>query len=349
MTPTVRRRTRILAAIALCVGVSACATGESDGPKLAADAVVPDTVPAGTSLSIAVHTTEVQLKTTGQVGKLPFTVKDWPTLTAGPDVIQGFRANAVDLANNAGIPPIQAHNTGLDTKIVAVETRSKPAYQLVTAPHTSIAALKDLRGKKIALSPGQAQGVVVLRTLTELGLSKKDVTLVELPSTQFLTALQAGQVDVAPLAEPTTTKYLSQYAKDGARRIETHAVDALSILWAPTAVLDDPAKAAAIKAFIPFWARSQVWAWENKDAWIAAYYVADQQVTTADGQRITAAAEKPDFPTNWDAAIKWEQQTIDVVTGFGYFGKSFTAADLFDRRFEGVAANAVPATYRGGQ
>ncbi|MFC0436974.1 ABC transporter substrate-binding protein [Kutzneria buriramensis] len=349
MRPTVRRRTRILAAIALCVGLSACASGESDSPKLAADAVIADTVPPGTALSVAVHTTEVQLKTTGDVSKLPFTVKDWPTLSAGPDVIQGFRANAVDIANNAGIPPIQAHNTGLDAKIVAVETRSKPLYQLATAPHTSITKLSDLRGKKIALSPGQAQGVVVLRTLTELGLSKKDVTLVELPSTQFLTALQAGQVDVAPLAEPTTTKYLGQYGKDGARKIETHAVDALSILWAPTAVLNDPAKAAAVKAFIPFWARSQVWAWENQDAWIAAYYVKDQKVSTADGKRIVAASEKPAFPTNWADAVKWEQQTIDVVTGFGYFGKSFNAADLFDRRFESVAANAVPAQYRGGQ
>jgi sulfonate transport system substrate-binding protein len=349
MTPTIRRRTRILAAVVLCVGLSACATAQSDTPKLAADAVIPDTVPAGTALSVAVHTTEVQLKTTGEVGKLPFKVRDWPALSAGPDIIQGFRANAVDIANNAGVPPIQAHNTGLDAKIVAVQTRSKPLYQLVTAPHTAIAKLADLRGKKIALSPGQAQGVVVLRTLTELRLSKKDVTLIELPSTQFLTALQAGQVDVAPLAEPTTTKYLSQYEKDGARKIDTNAVDALSILWAPTAVLNDPAKAAAVKAFIPFWARSQVWSWENKDAWIAAYYVADQKVSAADGQRIVAATEKPYFPVNWDAAIKWEQQTIDVVTGFGYFGKSFNAGDLFDRRFEGVAANAVPAGYRGGQ
>jgi sulfonate transport system substrate-binding protein len=339
------RRLAALSAV-LALGLSACATG-GDTAQLTAQ--IGDTVPAGTSLSIAVHTTEVQLKTTDQVGKLPFSVRDWPTVQAGPDVIQAFRAHAVDVATNAGIPPIQAHGTGLDAKIIGVLWKQKPSYQLATAPGSAIHSLADLRGKKIAFSPGQAQGVVVLRTLEQLGLKKSDVHLVELNSPQFLTALQAKQVDVAPLAEPTLTKYLTQYGKDGAVGVTTPAVDALTILWAPTDALADPAKAAALKAFIPYWARSQVWAWENQDAWINAYYVKDQQVSAADGRRILDASEKPEFPANWDEAIKWEQQTIDLVSQWGYFGKSFSAAGLFDRRFEHLATDAVAAAYRGRQ
>jgi sulfonate transport system substrate-binding protein len=104
-----------------------------------------------------------------------------------------------------------------------------------------------------------------------------------------------------------------------------------------------------VKAFIPVCVQSQVWAWENSDAWIDAYYVKDQKISTNDGRRIVDAKEKPNFPANWDAAIKWEQESIDLVSGWGYFGKSFSAAGLFDRRFEHVAADAVSAVYRGGQ
>ncbi|WP_131786546.1 ABC transporter substrate-binding protein [Protofrankia symbiont of Coriaria ruscifolia] len=348
--PTVRRRA-VLAALtgAGMIVLAACGSDAGAGPRLTADAAIPDTVPAGTSLSIAVHTAEIQLKTTGKISELPFTVSEWPTVAAGPDVIQAFRANAVDVATNAGIPPIQAHATGLDAKIVAVQLKTTPTYKLATAPGSAITELSDLRGKKIAFAAGQAQGVVVLRTLQELGLEKKDVQLIELNSPQFLTALQSRQVDVAPLGEPTLTKYLNQYGKDGARAVVTPAVDALTILWAPARVLADPAKAAAVKAFIPYWARAQVWAWENKDKWIDAYYVKDQQVSAADGRRIVESSPKPSFPTSWDAAIKWEQETIDVVSKWGYFGKPFNAADVFDRRFEGVAAAAVPADYRIAQ
>ncbi|HVW44353.1 MAG TPA: ABC transporter substrate-binding protein [Amycolatopsis sp.] len=334
-----------LLAVAFALGVTGCASDATT--KLTAQ--IADTVPPGTSLSVAVHTTEIQLKTTGGIAQLPFTVTDWPVVSAGPDVIQAFRAHAVDIATNAGIPPIQAHGTGLDAKIVGVQWKEKPSYQFATAPGSSVHGLGDLRGKKIAFSPGQAQGAVVLRTLERLGLTKKDVQLVEINSNQFLTALQSKQVDVAPLYEPSLTKYLAQYGKDGAQSIVTPEVDALTILWAPTEVLADPAKAAAIKAFIPYWARSQVWAWENPGPWIDAYYVKDQNVSAADGKRIIDASEKPLFPANWDAAIKWEQETIDLVSKWGYFGASFSAADLFDRRFESVASASVPAAYQGGQ
>ena len=94
--------------------------------------------------------------------------------------------------------------------------------------------------------------MVVLRALKQAGIANGDVDLVELPSTQFLTALQSGQVDAAPLGEPTLTKYLTQYAGDGARRVPTDVVDLLTVLWAPIEVLNDPAKREKSMGNIPW-------------------------------------------------------------------------------------------------
>jgi sulfonate transport system substrate-binding protein len=340
------RRAFLTSAVGLGVaGLAACTVGIRNGAASNLTAAVPTTVPAGTKLSIAIHTTQIQLTASGQIGELPFEVSQWPNLSAGPDVIQGFRANSVDLANNAGIPPIQARAIGFDTKIVAMQLNTKPAYRFATGPGTDIGSAKDFRGKKIAFSQGQAQGVVVLRALKEAGIESKDVQLVALPSTQFLTALQGRQVDVAPLYEPVLTKYLGQYGKDGARALETDVVDLLSVLWAPTSVLEDAAKAAAIRSFIPFWTRGLIWAWENPDAWIDAYYVKDQGVSKEDGQRIIKANPKPVFPRNWESAIAWEQQTSDLLASGGYVAKT-NVAGLFDRRFESVAASSAPTSYR---
>ncbi|MFF1836618.1 ABC transporter substrate-binding protein [Streptomyces sp. NPDC058231] len=301
--------------------------------------------PPGTELSIAVRTTRLQLGPAGLRKDLPFTVSQWPNLNAGPDIIQGFRAHSIDLAVNAGIPPIQAHAIGVAAKIVAVQVRPHPSYVFATAPGSDIRTVADFRGRKIGFSQGQAQGVVVLRALKKAGLRNSDVELVALPSTQFLTALQSKQVDVAPLGEPTLTKYLGQYGKDGARGVTTDVVDLLSVLWAPDEVLRDSAKAAAVRSFVPLWSRGQVWAWENGDEWIDAYYVKDQGVTKEDGRRIVASLHKPQFPVSWDKAIEWEQETADLMAEGGFVPKQ-DVTGLFDRRFEGLAAKAVPARYR---
>jgi sulfonate transport system substrate-binding protein len=91
--------------------------------------------------------------------------------------------------------------------------------------------------------------------------------------------------------------------------------------------------------------RSKVWAWENRDAWIDAYYVKDQGVTRADGKRILATEDKPTFPTSWDKAQAWQQESADLLVEGGYI-KPIKAADLFDRRFQTIAAESVAAEYR---
>jgi sulfonate transport system substrate-binding protein len=167
---------------------------------------------------------------------------------------------------------------------------------------------------------------------------------VPLTSNQFLTALQAGQVDVAPLAITQSPVYLDQYGADGARSIETDVIDLLAVLWAPTSVLEDDGKAAAIASFLPLWAQAEVWVWENPDAWIDKYYVATQNLTAEAAAGVVDLSSKPEFPPSWDDAVAWEQETIDLLADGG-FVDSFDAEVLFDRRFEPLAAEAVGADY----
>ncbi|MGW6931454.1 ABC transporter substrate-binding protein [Lentzea sp. NPDC054927] len=334
------RRSLLLGLAAL--GAAGCSTGSLTTQQVVGD--LPTTAPPpDTKLAISIRTTLKQLEASGELPKLPFQVSDWPNISAGPDVIQAFRARSVDLASNAGIPPIQARATKFDARIVAVGERDKPLYTYATAPGSSIRKLSDFKGKKIAFSQGQAQGVVVLRTLKELNLKTTDVELIPLTSNQFLTAVQAKQVDVAVLAEPQLTKYLGQYPD--ATAIQMNSIDLLTVLWAPVEVLNEPAKLAAIKAFIPFWARGTVWTYENPDKWVDHYYVKDQNVSKADGDRIVQSTPPLTFPTNWDRAIKWEQETADLLAEGGFVPK-FDVTELFDRRFEKVAAEAVDAKYR---
>ncbi|MFI0962138.1 ABC transporter substrate-binding protein [Streptomyces sp. NPDC021080] len=333
---------------AAAAGLSGCAGASAAGSRSQGDLSAPlaDKVPQGTKLSIASYqgVQQLQFKLAG-LSELPFTVSDWVNIGAGPDVINAFRAKSLDVSNNAGIPPIQAHFQGFDAKIVAIDVTRKPNYLFATKPGSDIRDVRGFKGKKLAFSQGQAQGVVLLRALKQAGLAYDDVTLVPLTSNQFLTALQAGQVDIAPLANSQAPAYLKQYGSKGARAVTTDVVDLLNLLWAPTSVLADRAKAAAVAAYIPRWAKGQVWAYEHPDTWNEEFYVKTQNLTLDQARSITALANKPLFPPSWDEAVKWEQETADLLAEGG-FVKRFKVDSLFDRRFEAVAARAVPAEYR---
>ncbi|MFD0310245.1 ABC transporter substrate-binding protein [Streptomyces sp. NPDC127119] len=333
---------------AAAAGLSGCAgsSAADSGAERAATAPLADKVPSGTSLKISSYqgVQQLQFKLAG-LTDLPFEVSSWANIGAGPDVINAFRSKSLDVANNAGIPPIQAHYQGYDAKIVAINITRKPNYLFATRPGSDIESVKDFKGKKLAFSQGQAQGVVLLRALKQAGLAYDDVDLVPLTSNQFLTALQAGQVDIAPLANSQSPAYLKQYGSKGAHTIPTDVVDLLSLLWAPTSVLADRAKAAAVAAYIPRWAKGQVWAYEHPDDWNREFYVKTQNLSLAQAEAITELANKPLFPPSWDEAVKWEQETADLLAEGG-FVKGFEVDSLFDRRFEGIAAKAVSAEYR---
>ncbi|MFI1352988.1 ABC transporter substrate-binding protein [Streptomyces sp. NPDC020898] len=348
--PGVDRRlflTSLLGAAAGVTGLSGCAgSSVAADAKGASTAPLADKVPAGTSLKISSYlgTQQLQLKL-GTFGELPFKVSNWANIGAGPDVINAFRAGSLDVANNAGIPPIQAHYQGYDAKIVAINVTRKPNYLFATEPGSDIRSVAEFKGRKLAFSQGQAQGVVLLRALKEAGIPYDDVELVPLTSNQFFTALQSGQVDIAPLANSQAPAYLQQYGSKGARTIETDVVDLLNLLWAPVSVLNDSAKAAAVAAYIPYWAKGQVWAYENPDSWNEEFYVKTQNLTLPQAQAITQLANKPLFPPSWDEAIAWEQETADLLAEGG-FVKKFDVGSLFDHRFEGIAAKSVTAEYR---
>jgi sulfonate transport system substrate-binding protein len=348
--PGVDRRlflSSLLGAAAGVAGLSGCANSSAAADSQGAStAPLSDRVPAGTSLKISSYsgTQQLQFKL-GKLGDLPFKVSSWENISAGPDVINAFRSGSLDLANNAGIPPIQAHFQGYDAKIVAINVTRKPNYLFATRPGSDIRSVADFKGKKLAFSQGQAQGVVLLRALQKAGLAYDEVKLVPLTSNQFFTALQSGQVDVAPLAISQAPAYFQQYGAKGARSIDTDVVDLLNLLWAPVSVLNDPAKAAAVAAYIPYWAKGVVWTYENPDIWNEEFYVKTQNLTLPQAQAITKLANKPFFPPSWAEAIKWEQETADLLAEGG-FVKKFDVGSLFDHRFEGIAAKSVAAEYQ---
>ncbi|MEV8397789.1 ABC transporter substrate-binding protein [Streptomyces niveus] len=328
-----------------CADNTATTTASS---KDLSDVEIPKTVDPDTEITVGSPEIQVALKLSGQIDKIPFKVK-WANLSGGPQCSEAFRANSLDVCSAAEIPSIHAHWTGLDTKLVAAAFRTdpikNPIYELGIAPGADIDSLADLRGKRIAYSPGQAQGALVLRILAKAGLTKEDVQLVELPSTGdvYPTALGGGQVDAAPLGGVNIKRYPAKYGKDGGKTIPHGLRDDPSHLWVPTDSVSDPQKAAAIREFVTYWAEAKVWVDTHPEEWIEGYYVKDQGLSREDGEYLVKTGGHPAIPGDWTETIANQQKTVDLLSK-ETDQKSFDAAILFDRRFEKTGAEAVAGT-----
>ncbi|BCW56054.1 MULTISPECIES: ABC transporter substrate-binding protein [unclassified Arthrobacter] len=357
-SPAFTRRRALGALLAIpAVGLlSACGgTATAGGARISQGALEPlaASVPAGTTIKVGDPSIKVALELSGLIKDLDGFTVEFANISGGPQTTEAFRANALDAGSVADVPPIHATWTGLDVRIIAAGYRqdavNHPIYELGVAPGAGISRLEDLRGKKVAYSPGQAQGALVLRILDKAGLRQEDVKLVELPSTgdAYATALASKQVDAAPLGGVQIKRYLAKYKADGATTIRHGLRDDPSLLYSPAKVLADPAKAAALAAYVKVWGKAQRWIEDHPAQWLDGYYVKDQGLSREDGQYLIDATGKRDLPTAWTEAIARHQETIDLLAR-EQKKPQLTAADLYDTRFEAIAGTAFAPAGKAG-
>ncbi len=328
---------------------------EAKAAEAALAAPLPDRVPPGVTLVVGDPVSQWVFQHNGWDKQLPFALR-WAEITGGPDTTEAFHAHALDLGLGANVPPIHAVWVGLPVKIVAVRERGDPlhhpSYVLGVSPKAHIDSLADLRGKTIAFSPSQVQSQIVLQTLAAEGLTTKDVTLVELPSSiggdVYTNALASGVVDVAPIGTGIVAeKYLRKFGRDGAKVLSHPPFrDDAVFVYTPVDVLKDPGKAAALKVYLRWWARAQAWMQAHPDELAQGYYVEHRGLSLEDAKVIIAAGGDIILPRDWSPAIARQQTAIDLMAPRMNHPR-FAAQTLFDRRFE--AALSDPAMQQARQ
>lgn len=334
----------VLLALTATFALAACGADEK-GPHLELSAAVPDEVPDGTVLRVGDPATQTALETSGLIDELDIDV-EWANISGGPKTLEAFRADAIDVGAVADIPPLFAEWTGTPVRIVAaretVDPLDHPTYELGIAPGQTVKSLDDLAGKKIAYSPGQAQGALVLRVLEKAGLTEDDVELVEMQSVDdsFVNALASKQVDVAPLGQALVKTFLAKYERDGASTIAPGVRDDAWTLYAPTEVLEDANKAAALKQYVAVWAKAQEWINEHPEEFAQAFYVDHEGLSEEDARYVVEALGTFEVPTSWDETIERHQATADLLAE-KQDHEPLDLEDLYDRRFEKAIAQAV--------
>ncbi|MFP5393375.1 MAG: ABC transporter substrate-binding protein [Gammaproteobacteria bacterium] len=131
----------------------------------------------------------------------------------GLDVMQAIIAGELDVGTTASEAAISGRASG--APIVVVAGFAKGGARLVARQDLAIKAVRDLKGKRVGVTRGGIQEVLLMAELQKAGLSAdvtpgKDVQLVYLPFADLNQALLGKNIDAMMQSEPQSSQAINK-------------------------------------------------------------------------------------------------------------------------------------------
>lgn len=263
---SLRRNLRLLLLLpTVALLVAGCGSGgDSSDDASASSANTPAGAPDLSKVTLRVadiqSSTQPAFEASGQAKGTPYSIK-WIPFQNGAPAYQALAAGKIDLVGAGDTSAVFAQAAGTPIKVVAASRSADPkkSSQAILVPKdSSIASLGDLKGKKIGYFESTPTHYLLLKALDKAGLTLDDVTAVNLPFPQGISALDSGKIDALstmgpfiPIAEKTTG---AKVLVNGAGLSDTQ-----SYVSARAKALDDPATSAAIGDYVKRTAAARLW------------------------------------------------------------------------------------------
>ncbi|HEY9616533.1 MAG TPA: aliphatic sulfonate ABC transporter substrate-binding protein [Microcoleaceae cyanobacterium] len=130
---------------------------------------------------------------------------EWVLSQGSNKALEFLNARSLDFGSTAGAAALIGKANGNPIKSIYVY--SKPEWTaLVTRADSPIKTVAELKGKKVAVTRGTDPYIFLLRSLDQVGLSEKDIELVQLQHADGRTALEKGDVDAWAGLDPHMAK-----------------------------------------------------------------------------------------------------------------------------------------------
>ena len=129
----------------------------------------------------------------------------WVLSLGSNKALEYLNGGSIDFGSTAGAASVIGRANGIPIK--AIYVYSKPEWTaLVTNKGSGIKNIKDLAGKRVAVTRGTDPHIFLLQALDSVGLSEKDIKPVLLQHPDGYRALVSGQVDAWAGLDPHMAK-----------------------------------------------------------------------------------------------------------------------------------------------
>lgn len=133
---------------------------------------------------------------------------DLKIFAKGPDIMQAMLAGELDVGATASEAAISARGNGAQVYIVG--GFAKGGARLLATPESGIKSAADLKGKKVGVTRGSIQEVLLAAEMAKHGLKARDVNLIYLGYPDLNQALLQKQVDAIMQTEPQSAQAIAR-------------------------------------------------------------------------------------------------------------------------------------------
>jgi sulfonate transport system substrate-binding protein len=184
----------------------------------------------------------------------------WVLSQGSNKALEFLRGGGIQFGQTAGSAALLGRANGAPVQAIAV-TATSEWTAIVVPPGSPIKTLADLRGKRIAATPGTDPNIFLMRALASVGLGQSDITLVPLQHPLGRQALDGQQVDAWAGLDP----FMAQ------AQLQAHDV----LLYRNKALISpgtllvredfEASHPQAVRAVLGAYARARAWAIANPD------------------------------------------------------------------------------------
>jgi len=114
---------------------------------------------------------------------------------SGKDALTAVLAGKADFGTVAALPIVEAVREGRPPSVLAAISHGDTHLAIVTAAHSGIETLHDLKGKRVAITPGTATEAYLAGVMRSYGLAREDVEIVPAAPPVALERMRRGELD----------------------------------------------------------------------------------------------------------------------------------------------------------
>ena len=268
---------------------------------------------------------------------------DFTVLQGGNLVMEALAAGQIELGTGSQIPPLSASQAanGGNFKIIGVRRMHTLDQELIVPAGSDLTEVAQLKGKTVGYVKNTTAHYFLEKMLEEAGLEWTDIDAVPLTTSDGLSAVLTGEVDVL-------ASYGNAIRTAKAKGCTTlrSAADILSgdyYWYATPASIADAATHAALVDWLGRYNEAAEWARQNPEEY-AAFYA---DLTGEDKDDVLERFTEEEAQTHLsvrpitDETIASEQDIADTFYKLGVFDAPIEAALLFDHSFDAELA-ALP-------
>ncbi|MCA8215070.1 sulfonate ABC transporter substrate-binding protein [Burkholderia cepacia] len=126
----------------------------------------------------------------------------WLEFPAGPQLLEGLNAGAIDVGTVGETPPIFAQAGGVDFVYIGNEPPAPQGEAIVVLPDSPIRNVVQLRGKKVAFNKGSNVHYLLVKALEHAGLTYADIQPIYLTPADARAAFVQRNVDAWVIWDP---------------------------------------------------------------------------------------------------------------------------------------------------